>query len=374
METKETSLNIQCPNCGSPHVAFSAEHQALHCSYCDYTKHLPRGNDEIVERPLSASYHASESPKGLKHSTKEIHCESCGSDTMISHEQVTISCPFCGSNHVNEQAMSQRVIEPSGVLPFSVPKEEAIDKFKKWIGSGWFSPSNLSQKAQIDSLRGVYLPFWTFDAFTESSWTAQAGYYYFVQEKVRGPNGQIQTRSVRKVRWKPASGYFDHFFDDTLICASHGVQQGMADQVLPYHLTEVINFDNRYLLGWDTELYQKDLKEGYKIADRKMDDFIRHACASRIPGDTYRNLRIKTEKHRHTFKHLLLPLWIAGYTYKGKVFQFIVNGQSGKITGRKPVSWIKIVLLVLLIATIAGLIYFFTEQQGNMGSFQPDAF
>jgi len=363
METKNSSLHITCPNCGSPHVAYSAEHQALHCTYCDYAKHLPRGNDEIVERSLSDSYNAPESSKGLELSSKEIHCESCGSDTLISHDTVSISCPFCGSNHVNEQAMSSRIIKPSGVLPFSVPKEEAESKFKSWIGAGWFSPGNLSQKAQIDSLRGVYLPFWTFDAFTESHWKADAGYYYYVQEKVRGPNGQIETRSVQKVRWQSASGYFDHFFDDTLICASHGVSQNMVDQVLPYHLDQVINFDNRYLLGWDTELYQKDLKAGYEIADRKMDDFIHHACAGRIPGDTYRNLRIKTEKHRHTFKHLLLPLWIAGYTYNSKIFQFIVNGQSGKISGKKPVSWIKITLLIIVVAILAGLIYYFTEQQ-----------
>jgi len=363
MESKTESLNIKCPNCGSPHVAFSAEHQALHCDYCEYSKHLPKGNDEIVERPLSASYHVEDSPTGLHVNAKEIHCESCGSDTMISREQVNLSCPFCGSNHVNEQAMSQRVIEPSGVLPFSVPEEEAKSKFEKWIGSGWFSPSNLSKKAQIDSIKGVYLPFWTFDAFTESRWRAEAGYYYFVQKKVRGPNGQIQTKTVRKVRWEPASGYFDHFFDDTLICASHGVKQKLVDQVLPYHLSQVVNFDNRYLLGWDTELYQKNLREGYEVADEKMDDFIRSACASQIPGDTYRGLRVRTEKHRHTFKHLLLPLWIAGYTYKGKVFQFIVNGQSGKITGKKPVSWVKITLLVVLIAIIAAIIVYFSEAQ-----------
>ncbi|MEM6806615.1 MAG: hypothetical protein AAF696_34765, partial [Bacteroidota bacterium] len=365
MDTEQDILNIKCPNCGSPHVAFSAEHQALYCSYCEYTKHLPKDSDEIVERPLTASYHADESPKGMQIAAKEIHCESCGSDTMISREQVNVTCPFCGSTQVNEKAMSQRVIQPSGVLPFSVTKEEAGEKFNSWIGSNWFSPSNLSKKAQINSLKGVYLPFWTFDAFTESRWRAEAGYYYYVKEKVRGPDGRIETRSVRKIRWQPASGFFDHFFDDTLICASHGVGQKLVDQVLPYHLMQVVNFDNRYLLGWDTELYQKDLREGYEVADKKMDSFIRSACASRIPGDTYRNLRIQTEKHRHTFKHILLPLWIAGYSYRGKIFQFIVNGQSGKISGKRPLSWIKIALLILLIGLIVALIYYFNEVHGQ---------
>ena len=364
-ESTTAHLNIKCPNCGSPEVGYSAEKFALHCEYCGYTRDLPREKDNVVERPLRDSYSLRDVPKGLEISLTEIHCNSCGSDLAIPKGQVNITCPFCGSTSVNESAQSERVIQPSGILPFTVPQEEAVEKFKNWIGAGWFRPGNLSRLARIQRVVGVYLPFWTYDAYTESQWTADAGYYYYETQKVRGPDGRIQTRTIQKVRWRPARGYYEHFFDDVLICSSHGIQQSLAERIYPFHLDHIVNYDSQYLLGWETELYQKNIREGFDIADQIMDRHIRSACASQIPGDTYRNLRVHTEKDGITFKHILLPIWIAGYTYKSKVYQFVVNGQTGKIAGYKPWSWPKIIAAICLGLILIATIVYLTEVYQN---------
>ena len=356
-----SQLHINCPNCGSPEVAYSAKEQALHCNYCDYTKALPNRQDEIIERALEASFSLEDAPRGLQVESHVFHCEGCGSDISVSKETVNFSCPFCGSEHVNEKAVEQRVIQPSGLLPFTVPKEEAILKFKNWIGRGWFRPNNLSKLARVQNLQGIYLPFWTYDAYTESQWHADAGYYYYENRTVRGPDGKPMTQTVQKIRWRPASGYYEHFFDDVLVCASHGISQSGIERIYPFPLKELINYDSRYVLGWETEIYQKNIREGFNIADQIMDQQIRHACASRIPGDTYRHLRVRTQKDGLTFKHILLPVWVAGYRYKGKVFQFLVNGQSGKVSGSKPWSWPKIIIAVILGAIALGALFYYLE-------------
>ncbi|MEL6674341.1 MAG: TFIIB-type zinc ribbon-containing protein [Bacteroidota bacterium] len=353
-ESQTPSLNIKCPNCGSPEVAFSAKTQSLYCEYCGYNKPLPKGQDGIIERPLSESYSEDNIPRGLAIQSTTFHCNSCGADTSVPKDLPTFSCPFCGSENVNEAAVSQRVIQPAGVLPFTVPKEEVAGKFKKWLGRGWFHPGNLKKFAKIDNIKGVYIPFWTFDAFTQSQWRADAGFYYYVQERFRDANGNTQVRTVRKVRWQPARGYHEQFFDDVLVSASHGVEQQMVERIYPFALEEVVNYDSRYLLGWEAEIYQRDLRQGYDTADSIMDQHIRAACIRQIPGDTYRFLKINTEKNQHTFKHLLLPVWVAGYRYKNKVFQFLVNGQTGKIAGKKPLSFWRIALVVLLVAAAVG--------------------
>ncbi|MEZ4847602.1 MAG: hypothetical protein R3B93_03010 [Bacteroidia bacterium] len=358
-----TNLQIKCPNCGSNRLVYNAETVALTCEHCGYNKDLPKEADQIQERALSESYSLQDMPKGFEVETKVFHCNSCGSETSVGIETVNFNCPFCGSEQVNEAAVDRRVIRPSGVLPFTITRKNALAKFKQWLGKGLFTPNNLTKLASLDAIHGVYLPFWTFDAFTQSYWQAMAGYYYYVSENYRDSDGNVKTRQVRKVRWVPASGHYEHFFDDVLVVASHGVKQGLIQQIEPYDLEKVVNYDSQYLIGWDTEIYQKDLKQGFGVADQIMDGYIRSACASRIPGDTYKNLHVQTRKEGLTFKHLLLPVWLAGYRYKEKIFQFIVNGQTGKVAGKKPVSPWKVAIAVILGLIVIGAIIYFSEGQ-----------
>jgi len=331
-------------------MKYSANKQSLLCDHCGHTKALPRERDQIVERPLTESFALLRARNvGFGIETTVYHCNDCGADVSVDQEQVSFSCPFCASTNVNEAAQSTRVIQPSGILPFSVPKKKAQEQFSAWIGTGWFRPNNLKKLAALDKLQGVYIPFWTFDAMTRSTWTAQAGYHYYVPVSYTDKDGNRQTRQELRIRWENANGYYERFFDDVLIIASDGLSQGEVQSIYPYDLDEVINYDSHYVLGWECELYQKDVKEGFQMADKLMDSEIRHACSSRVPGDTHKDLRVNTQKDGLTFKHILLPIWIAAYVYNGKVFRFIVNGVTGKISGHKPVSWSKILLFVLFI-------------------------
>ncbi|MBX7241380.1 MAG: hypothetical protein K1X92_06495 [Bacteroidia bacterium] len=346
---------FKCSGCGSLDVGYSAEEKKLKCNFCKNTWDIPKGSDKVVERRLGEGFRLEDLPSGLGLETKMCHCNSCGANTAFPANQVNTSCPFCGSTAVNEEAMDTKVIQPSGVLPFTFPQKMAFKAFEDWVKEGWFHPNDLQKMAELHKIQGVYLPFWTFDAFTESSWTADAGYYYYESESYTDAEGNTQTRQVQKVRWVPAGGYYDHFFDDVVVVASKGIPQDTIQQVFPFELKEVVNYDSQYLLGWECEVYQKDVKEGYQVADNIMDEYIRQECVKRIPGDTYRFLNVSTCKNELTFKHILLPIWIAAYRYNNKVYRFIVNGQTGKITGTKPYSAWKIAFTILAVAALIAI-------------------
>jgi predicted RNA-binding Zn-ribbon protein involved in translation (DUF1610 family) len=356
-ESLKRIVHVDCNACGSEMV-FDPSKQMLNCSHCGHTQALAASSDLVVERSFNESLDLEDQPTGLDNSSKIFHCNSCGSNTAVEADKTRFICPFCSSENVNEEAYESKAIRPFGVLPFKIAKKEAMEKFTGWIKKGFFAPGNLKRLAKLDGLRSVYLPFWTYDANTDSDWTANAGYYYYETEHYTDNNGNAQTRQVRKTRWVPVNGYFSHHFNDVLVLGSHGLSQSFVERIYPFELDSVMNYDARYLLGHDSEIYQKDVREGFGVADGIMDAEIRHSIVRQIPGDTYSNLNVNTHKHGITFKHILLPIWIAAYKYNGKVFQFMVNGQTGKISGKKPVAVWKVVALILAIAGAAVGAYF----------------
>ena len=348
-------VSVDCDQCGAM-MSYSPTHQALHCGHCENTKPLPKESDLVIEQSIAEALKLSSESKGFGVEMTSFKCTNCGAETAVPGDQPTLECPFCNSPNVNKNAHAQQVISPSGLMPFKIDKSNALSKFKQWLSKGFFTPSDLKKVARLNKINGVYLPFWTYDAQTDSRWTAESGYYYYVTETYRDSDGNTKTRQVRKTRWVPSSGYYAHFFDDVLVIGSNGVTQRMIDKIYPYDLKEVVNFEGKYMLGMQSEVYQKDVEQGFGVAEKIMDDHIRSACSRQVPGDTHRNLNVRTRKSGVTFKHILLPVWVAAYKYKEKVRQFVVNGQTGKVAGKKPVSTGKVILTIVIALAVIGAI------------------
>ena len=135
--------------------------------------------------------------------------------------------------------------------------------------------------------------------------------------------------------------------------------------IFPYDLDKVINYNNELMVGWESEIYSLDVLEGYEVAEGQMDATLHQMASSRLGGDTQRGLRVRSEKWDQTFKHIMLPVWMCSYIYNDKTYQFAVNGQTGKINGTKPTSWVKVVSLIIFIVAIIATIVFFVMQQQN---------
>lgn len=346
MKILDDILNCPCPSCGSQ-LRFSAEKQGMACAHCGFAEALTFTKTNLRELSLDEGRADTAVRPATTIERRIFDCRSCGAKTTVNYDQPTITCGFCGSQNVNPEATKTRLIEPAGILPFRISRQQASDRFAAWIGRDLFAPNDLKHLARLDALKGVYIPFWTYDAETTSRWEGEAGTYYTVPVQVRNAQGQLVTQQQQRVRWSYRSGTYEHFFDDVLILASRQLTQEKLRKVFPYRLEDVVDYEPKVMLGWEAEVYGIDVQEGQERARQEIEQRIETACAQACSDDTYRNLRVETEYENPTFKHLLLPLWLCSYQYGGKAYQFLINGQTGSIAGTRPKSFWKIALLVV---------------------------
>jgi hypothetical protein len=343
-----------CPACGAE-AHWNASKQALICPFCgtESPAELAADGQTVRESDLVVALRqVSSDGRGWKADRKSVRCKSCNAISVFAPDRVGQRCDFCGSPALLPVTETAAPIKPESQLPFKIGEARVRESVRQWYRTRWFAPNRLKTRAMTDTVHGVYLPYWTFDAQVSANWTADAGYYYWETETYRDAQGKSQTRRVRKVRWVPAAGHLDHFFDDELVPGSKGVDPGLLRKIEPFPTQELVPYDPGYLSGWVVEQYQIDLVAAAKHSRDIMDQKLRTLCAGQVPGDTHRNLQVHADYSAQTFKHILVPVWLLTFNYGRKVYQVLTNGYTGEIAGRYPLSWVKILLLVLTLALI----------------------
>jgi ribosomal protein S27E len=353
------AARFKCEACGAEQ-RYDAQSQRLRCDFCGATREVPRGEGDIVEHDLVSAFASLDQlPMGLGVTDDKIaKCQECGAQVHFNGDTTATDCTFCGSASVLLQEENRRLLRPESLVPFAIEKRRAHEEFSDWLSKLWFRPNDLRRLATVQELGGVYVPFWTYDAHVESSWTAEAGFYYYVTEEYEEEEGGqtvLKTREVRHTRWESAWGDRSDDYDDVLICASIGLPQEMADSLRSFDTSALVPYTPGFLAGWMAEEYAIDVQNGYTFAQRKIDDEQRERCSSDVPGDTQRALEVRSTYSQLTFKHVLLPIWIAAYRYRGEIYRFLVNGQTGEVQGKAPYSWLKITLAVLFAALLIAI-------------------
>jgi Zn finger protein HypA/HybF involved in hydrogenase expression len=357
-----------CPSCGAEAQWNPAKH-ALVCPFCGTVspaKLSDAGQVEIHENDLLAALkNVGSAERGLQAEKKAVKCQSCQAISLFDPKVVAQRCEFCGSTALIPIEQQGAAIRPESLLEFKIAEAAVRDSVHRWYSSVWFAPSAMKQRALTDTVRGIYLPYWTFDAQVHADWTAESGYYYYETETFRDSQGREQTRQVQQTRWSFSSGSLDHFFDDELVPASKGVPAALLKKIEPFPTTTDLKpYDPGYLSGWTVEQYQIDLVAAAQAARTEMDRELNQLCAREVPGDTHRNLSVNADYSGQTFKHILVPVWVLAYVYGAQHYQVVINGYTGKIAGKHPLSWIKITLAVLAaLVLIVILIALFSQQR-----------
>ncbi|MFZ2492532.1 MAG: zinc ribbon domain-containing protein, partial [Thermoanaerobaculia bacterium] len=292
---------------------------------------------------------------------KVIACRRCGAHTTLDPHVAASRCAFCGTTSVVEAPANPNVVRPEGLLAFKVPKARALEQFRSWLGKLWFRPNDLTKASRVTEMQGAYIPFWTFDAATQSSWTAEAGHYYYVNVQ-RVINGRSRMVRERRVRWEPAAGSLAKFFDDVPVPASRGIDHELAQSIEPYPTAQLIPYEPSYLSGFLAEENAIDLDEALQMAQERMRGEIYVACGHEVPGDTHRNLEVETTFSALAYKNALLPVWIAAYDYHAKPYRFLVNGVTGKCAGTAPWSWVKITFAAIAAMIVAMIVMYLAGQ------------
>lgn len=341
-----------CPACGGEAVWNPAK-QKLVCPFCGTESPARLGADgAIVEHDLVAALRGlGDDARGWQADKREVRCQSCNAISVLDPARQAQACQFCGSAQLVPYQETRPAFRPESVLPLRVPEAAARDGIRRWYGRLWLAPTALKRRALTDTVKGVYLPYWTFDARADARWTAEAGHYYYTTETYV-ENGQTRTRQVRQIRWEPAAGTLTHVFDDDLICASVGVNPDLVRGVEPFPTTDLKPYDPGFVAGWVVERYQIDLVAAAERAREAMMAKLTALCGAAVPGDTYRNLRVDADWSAQTFKHILAPIWLLSYSYGARKFQCVMNGVTGAIRGQYPKSPWKVALLILAVIVV----------------------
>lgn len=352
-----------CKNCGA-NLRFEPGQSTLKCPYCHVENEIPTSAEVIEEIDFRATL-ANLASSQATEETLTVKCTACGAESSLNPSVTADRCVFCGSPIVT-QGHPHRQIRPKSLLPFHIKLQQADAAFKQWLDSLWFAPNDLKKFAYAGSLKGVYIPYWTYDADTDSHYTGQRGDdYWETQSYTAMVNGKPtrQTRQVRKTRWRSVSGRVHNTFDDILILASNSLPRKYTESLEPWDLANLVPYTDEYLAGFVAESYQVPLDEGFGHAKTIMDEHIAASIRQDIGGDHQRIHSTDTRYDDITFKHVLLPLWISAYRYRDRSFRFLVNARTGEVCGERPYSAAKIALAVLAALIVAMVILFFLNQR-----------
>ncbi|MEM8555475.1 MAG: primosomal protein N' (replication factor Y) - superfamily II helicase [Pseudomonadota bacterium] len=366
----KTGQEFPCDACGA-NMRFDPVSGQMSCDHCGNTAELEvqsagpwGGGNAIKELDFRAALRNQLADADLEE-TQVFKCTSCGAAVEFESAVHAAECPFCATPIVGGTG-TDRHIKPRGLLAFELDEDAARDAMTKWLGRLWFAPNGLQEYARKGRrIQGIYMPYWTYDAQTQSRYTGQRGEVYYVTRR----DGQGKTRREARVRWYPARGQVRRFFDDVLVPASRSLPKQVMDALPPWDLSRLRPYQVEYLAGLRAEAYTVELDEGYHEARAYMDRTIERDVRFDIGGDRQRIRDIDTDISNVTFKHVLLPVWVAVYRFQGKPYQILINGQSGRVQGERPYSVWKIALAATIAFVAAlGLAYgmMLAEQNGAL--------
>ncbi|WGK65921.1 zinc finger domain-containing protein [Croceiramulus getboli] len=341
----DTELKKVCKNCGAA-LHYKPGTTSITCAYC--------GHEEAIE--TTASIHELElqaylqkmGAQSYSESISMLQCRNCGANQHVEEHYKSLHCVYCGEVLITEDLHQEEWILPGAVLPFQIDPKRSYAIFKQWVDGLWFAPNKLKKAALDPELtKGLYLPYWTFDAQLTADYQGQRGDHYYVTKTYRDSKGKTRTRQERRTRWSSAAGRVAGFVDDTVIAASVKSTGRIPAAVARWNLTKLQPFSSKFLAGFVTEKYTLPLQDGHLQAQQEMKAIAERWARKDIGGDEQRVSQLDLQLEEETFKHVLLPVYISTYRYRGKHYNFYINGENGMIKGKRPYSFWKIFFTIV---------------------------
>lgn len=307
---------VDCPSCGSEMI-FDPDVCNLRCLSCGKLVNINVGNKSPKEYNFFDAQYYRNKNCDVKEVT--IRCENCGGETIVKSNDKTQFCAFCGSQQLIEIEDEQLEIAPENLVPFQISVKDAEEKFKVWLNKRILIPRKLKLSFGKDKIIGMYVPYWTYDVILDTE-------------------------------------YNTIHFDDLLVCGLNDMSK-LISKVEPYNMTGLVEYKPEFLAGYYAKKYDVSLEDGLEKAKFKMKKIIKRGFCKDIYGNLINYNYTRASLSNIMFKHILLPIYMSTYKYNGKVYNFIINGQTGRVRGETPKSPIKLTVLGLGIAFVMYLIY-----------------
>ena len=328
----------KCPSCGGA-IEFDSHSQKMKCPYCDtefdletlkkYDEQLSREAEQKDDISDWQTDPGKQWQEGETDGMNVYTCKSCGGEIVSDENTGATSCPYCG-NPVILTERFRGALRPDMVIPFKLDKKAAKEAYYKHIKGRPLLPKVFRRENHIDEIKGIYVPFWLFDADVAADARYKA-------TKVRTWSDSDYDYTETSYYSVDRSGNMS--FVSVPVDGSSRMPDDLMESIEPYKVADAVEFQTAYLSGYLADKYDVDAQQSTDRARERMkesaQDVLRDTVkgyASVIPENT--NVRISGGDA----KYALYPVWILNTTWRGKKYIFATNGQTGRMTGDLPVD------------------------------------
>jgi ribosomal protein S27E len=374
--TSDRVRAFPCRSCGAK-LSFAPGTTSLTCEYCGTTNSFDEKTDVVEELSL-VDWLSKLAAEQETFELEQVKCKNCGGAQTLPQNLFASACVFCGTP-ITSKSYAARLIKPRSLVPFAITRLQAQEKWRAWLKGLWMAPSALKKYAQSDGgIKGLYVPYWTFDANTTTRYAGQRGDNRTESYTTTNSNGERVTQTRVVTDWTPVAGTVSFFHNDVLVSGSktafgtqseskgenldhagalgRAISGAFATRLRTWDTKALVPYQEEYIAGFQAEAYSVDLKGAFTTGKRLIDDKVQALVRADIGGDQQRISSLDTQYSHLTFKHILLPMWVSAYLFKGKTYRFVVNGQTGEVEGESPKSGWKIFFLA---AGILALLFLF---------------
>lgn len=309
-------IHYKCPNCGAD-MEFDATSGMLSCDSCGRKDKIENLSDEFITTTFSED------------EAKQYNCNNCGAVIITEADTTATNCSFCGAGVVLGDRLSGD-LAPVKVIPFTISKEEARAAFRKWCRNGRLTPKGFMSANRIKGITGLYVPFWLYDLDSKA--------------KVKAVGTKVRTYTRGNYIYTEKK-FYDVYRDIDLsyvkvpVDASEKLDDELMDKLEPYDYQEFKDFKTPYLAGYIAEKYNFSDEELFARVKSKVEPYIESYTRSTIRGYSsvnYKSKNIRTKKKNAYY--VLLPVWMVYYDFDKQEHTFAMNGQTGKVVGKPPIS------------------------------------
>ena len=283
--------------------------------------------------------------------THNFACGGCGASMSYDASSRALRCPFCGSEDLKSDESHNKTLKAKYVIPFNTGQEDILAALKQWMGKSYWRPGDLVSASVITNVTPVYVPYWIFSANTFTYWTADSSQ---VPWNARGD-------------WVPMTGHHRSNYHGVIVGASSVLTQMETSSICPYNLDTAREPEQVRLDNYVVEQFRVQRKYARPLARANIEALEREACRKYVPGRA-RNVHVNVRLEDLIGRPVLFPVWILAYRYKGEVYRFLANGQTGRHSGTAPISWRKIITWIAIVVLLIVIAILFVSSIGLLAA------
>ena len=340
------TLNYKCPNCGGE-LKFDSDKQKMFCVFCDSEFEVSEFAAKDEELDTAKPKEKPEWQEGEQDGMFIYQCSHCGGEVVGDDTLAATTCPFCDMPVVLKSQF-RGDLKPEYVIPFKIKKDEAVARLAQFCKGKKLLPKSFLENNRIESIKGLYVPFWLFDCNADANMTYEA---------------------TRTSTWSDASYIYtktDYYeicregsiaFDNIPIDGASKMDDAYMESIEPYNYDDMVEFQSAYLAGYLADKYDVDVAASTPRAEARIDASVKKMFSDTVKGFGSKRLVSSNINHKYGDKsYALLPVWILSTRYNNEIYTYAMNGQTGKFIGRLPIDKGKARAYLLSIMSGIGLV------------------